>query len=79
MSISKRELQLSQDLMDLQAQYNSILLEKNDLKKSARFFCDESFKYQNEIKELKKEVEILKGVIPSAIAFVPKKKISRAK
>ena len=79
MAINKRELQLSQDLMDLQSRYNELIGKYGDVVKSARFFRDESFKYQNELREAKKEVEILKETIPAAIAFVPKKKVSRAK
>ena len=79
MAINKRELQLSQDLMDLQSRYNELIGKYGDVVKSARFFRDESFKYQNELTKTKKEVEILKETIPAAIAFVPKKKVSRAK
>jgi len=74
MAISKRELQLSQDLMELQSRYNELVDKHSEVLKSARYFRDESFRMDTENVELKKEVAILKETIPSAIAFTPKKK-----
>ena len=53
MATNKQSLQLSQDLMEFQSRYNALQQTNTTLLTSARFFRDESFKYQAEVESLK--------------------------
>jgi len=78
MAIPKRELQLSQDLMELQSRYNRLNMENNRITTLLRLSVESGRLLADGCERLEKEIEILKETIPSAIAFTPKKKTRKA-
>lgn len=79
MTISKRELQLSQDLMDLQSRYNQLNEKYSAVLKDSREFRLLYNAVQEEIRVLKMEVGILKKPLPSVPTRAVKTRTSRAK
>jgi len=79
MAISKREVQLSQDLMELQSRYNELVDKHAEVLKSARFFRDESFKYQDELNALNDVVSILKSTAKKCVTSTAKKIAAKTK
>jgi len=74
MAISKRELALSQDLMDLDRVYNELNRRYNNLNISHNDALNRLIVLESEKNELESEITILKEALPSAIAFTPKKR-----
>lgn len=68
MSVSKKELQSSQDLMTLQQQYNQVVKRNLELRKEIDIL---SATLQSERMEHGKEVLILRDFVDRAVKFQP--------
>lgn len=73
MTISKRELQLSQDLMDLQSQYNAQIAEIKVLKASCFLLKNTLDSASKKVDELLDTVSILKSLSKKDTESVAKK------
>lgn len=73
MTISKRELQLSQDLMSLQSQYNALQIENNRLTTLLRKSMESGKLLGDACERLEETVSILKSTAKTTITASAKK------
>lgn len=73
MTILKRELQLSQDLMSLQSQYNSLQTENNRLASLLKKSMENGRFLGEEVSRLQDNISILKSVSKKTMSATAKK------
>ena len=79
MAINKRELELSQSLMDLQSQYNAIVTENKMLKATCISLRANSVEATKRIEGLLASVSVLKSTQKKVVSSVAKVKKTETK
>jgi len=79
MAINKREFDLSQSLMDLQSQYNALVVENKVLKASCFMLKNTLSDASKKVDELLDTVSILKSLSKKEVAAIAKKRTVKTK
>lgn len=79
MTTKKRELELSQSLMDLQSQYNALVTENEVLKASCFLLKNTLSDASKKVDELLDTVSILKSLYKKEVTSISKKRAVKTK